>query len=169
MDFNNGQDMNQVNAPVQPTYSNNTAVNNDTYTNQTIDNTGMNYSQPTPQATTVNYNQMPNMNQSPVANMNSTVASTNTQVPNQVAQAPGMNVGYNSNVDPNYSSGLNPNIQEDYSVSQQMDPLMYNEKNEPQADLNENSNANMRFIIVLAILVFAFIIALPYLSSLLDK
>ena len=165
MDFNNVQDMNQVNAPVQPTITNNTTPNNVDYTNQAINNVGMDYNQNMNQVPNMNYNQTPNVSPNPMPNNMNQVPNMN---PNVMNQTPNMNAG-NSNVDPNFSSGLNPNMQENYGVGQQMDPLMYNEKNEPQADLNENSNANMRFIIVLAVLVFAFIIALPYLSSLLDK
>ena len=79
-------------------------------------------------------------------------------------------------MDPNQVFGSNV-VSEQIATTrtEQVSPLLQKHEEEPapkygaategQADLNEDKNGSLKFVIILGILVLAFIIALPYLSD----
>ena len=73
---------------------------------------------------------------------------------------------------PQNGMGMQPNMEQFNDpnlVNQQVEANYGYNTNQKKPDLNADQNANIKFIIILSIFVLAFIIALPYLSSLLDK
>ena len=105
----------------------------------------MNYEQPIP---TTQPNQNVNPTDTPVINVE--------QTPTEVFGAPVNPQPMNNQVGPNPIIDIQP-VEEK--------PKYGYVGSEHKADLNEGSNANITFIIILAILMFAFIIFLPYISK----
>lgn len=105
----------------------------------------MNYEQPIP---TTQPNQNVNPTDTPVINVE--------QTPTEVFGAPVNTPPVNNQVGPNPIIDIQP-VEEK--------PKYGYVGSEHKADLNEGSNANITFIIILAILMFAFIIFLPYISK----
>lgn len=128
----------------------------------------------------------PNMNQ-PQPGMNTGVQMQNLQSVTQssfvqnpqpsIAQNPQNvqsvnNVNLNSQViDPNINVGQNIDpenikVQPNNINSEQQQQYGF-KSDESKASLNNENNSNLKFVIILAILMLAFIIMLPYLSNLL--
>lgn len=107
----------------------------------------MNYQQPEP---TTQPNQNVNPGDTPVINVE--------QTPTEVFGAPVNTQPTNNQVGPNPIIDIQP-VEEK--------PKYGYVGSEHKADLNEGSNANITFIIILAVLMLAFIFALPYISNLL--
>lgn len=70
---------------------------------------------------------------------------------------------------PNDPTQMNQMLESINQQQQPEQPKYGYATNEQKPDLNADSNVNLKVVIFLAILIFAFIMALPYLSSLLDK
>ena len=142
------------------------------------------------QQPTTNMNQgniQSNMGVNPM--QNSATGSQPVQGVNQELQTPAtpnMNVSQNiqpENINPsmNVSQNIQPeNINPNMNVSQNSQPESINPNdvnqeqpkygygsNENKESLNDENKSNLKFVIILAILMLAFIILLPYLSNLL--
>ena len=87
-----------------------------------------------------------------------------------IEQSPTEVFGQQVNVgQPNDPTKMNQML-ESINVQQQPETPKYGyTTNEQKPDLNADSNINIKVIIFIAIIILGFIIALPYLSSLLDK
>lgn len=116
--------------------------------------------QPQVQPLNQNVEPFPNQNttEQPIQNTPGEIPVINVnQTPTEVFGAPVNTPPVNNQVGPNPIIDIQP-VEEK--------PKYGYVGSEHKADLNEGSNANITFIIILAVLMLAFIIALPYLSNL---
>lgn len=70
---------------------------------------------------------------------------------------------------PNDPTRMNQMIDSINSQQQPVEPKYGYNTNEQKPNLNADSNVNLKVVIFIAIIIFGFIMALPYLSSMMDK
>lgn len=134
-----------------------------------------NMAQPMPQQPVMPDNMAQPMPQQPVMPQNNMAQPINPENPGEipvinVEQTPTEVFGQQvNNMQPNDPTRMNQML-ESINMQQQPEQPKYGyNTNEQKPDLNADSNVNLKVVIFIAILIFAFIMAMPYLSDLLDK